>query len=133
MNPIKMRPVVYTYFEPVPELPQDDELSLIDVWKASWSAQGWQPIVLSPMTIADDGYYAYYDKLFTYPNVNAKKYEMACMLRWWWLRRVGGGLMVDYDVMNHGFKPDDLILEDSVLNLVRCPCAVYASVKGCGA
>jgi hypothetical protein len=40
------------------------------------------------------------------PSINPPGYDLACYKRWMAMVAFGGGLMVDYDVMNYGFTPE---------------------------
>lgn len=96
---------VYTYFLHI----NDAALPVIALWKESWSAHGWNPVVLGP----DDfkKYHSaeeYHKSISALPTINMPEYEHSCYHRWAVMQAVGGGLLVDYDVMNYGFKPADL-------------------------
>ncbi len=98
---------VFTYYDPVLDWEQA-QLPLIELWKKSWTAAGWQPAVLGwNEANATPEIHEYHTRILTLPTVNPIKYEMACYLRWLAIKNVNGGLMTDYDVMNYGFTPDD--------------------------
>lgn len=97
-------PPVFTYYE---ELNRPDEGRLIDLWCESWSAHGWNPIVLSEKDIPHfQRWKSYLKHVSTLPSVNPPGYDLACYKRWIALVARGGGLMTDYDVMNYGFTPE---------------------------
>lgn len=117
---------VYTYFLHI----NDAALPVIALWKESWSAHGWNPVVLGPDDFkkfpkAND----YHSAISKLPTINTPDYEHSCYHRWAAMAAIGGGLLVDYDVYNFGFKPSDLPeIQDSILILDRnAPCVVFGS------
>lgn len=120
-----MQNTVYTYHEEM----GSDLRSLLDFWADSWSRNGWTPKILGR---ADAEIHPLYESFLSHcqslPTVNSQEYEMACYLRWLAFSVVGGGLMVDSDVINHGYSPARMRSNNSVLILDagRVPCAVSA-------
>ena len=119
---------IYTYYEKVPQMREDSQLELIEIWKISWKKYGWNPVVL------DDSHFNCSDQQIDYlsnlPSVNPKLYEMACFLRWNALSNVGGGWMCDYDVVNCGFTPEDSLSFESLSILQgHVPCLVYGTTE----
>lgn len=112
---------VYTYHEPVEEM--QDQTGLIDLWKRSWEQHGWTPTILGEVhAAAHPEFEKYLEAVSRHPTVNPKNYELACYKRWLAMEQVGGGWMVDYDVINYGFKP---VNHDDRLTLHSgnwCPC-----------
>lgn len=98
---------VYTYYMPVPGLwPDETQRALIEVWKRSWAKQGWNPVVLCEADAARHPRYAEFKKKFwELPTIYGHDYCGACFMRWVATAVWGGGMMVDYDVMNYGFAP----------------------------
>jgi hypothetical protein len=97
---------VYTYYEPVPGLwtPESQE-KLLDIWAASWSLAGWTPIVLRETDARKHPRYdAFRKKFWELPTEYGHDYEGACFLRYAAVSAAGGGMMVDYDVINYGFN-----------------------------
>jgi len=96
--------VVYAYHELCDGF---DNQGVIDLWKESWSAWGWTPVILGPadaMRYASiEGYLRAVEKL---PTMNPPGYDLACYKRWVAMVVRGGGLLTDYDVMNYGFTPE---------------------------
>ena len=95
---------VYTYFDQDPTLTQFNDV--LNIWKDSWSKHGWEPVVL-PRRIA--GMHPLCAQVEMHigrlPTVNPKKYTINNFLRWLAMDVVGGGLHVDSDVVNYGYKP----------------------------
>jgi len=124
----KTLPRVYTYFSRVEVMDVKEQEWLIERWKQSWTAHGWQPEVL---TINDCEFKAgELDKLRAYPSQNPIEYELACWARWVAMR-YRGGLMTDYDVMNYGFTPEDVPKYNNCIRLFDgfVPCVVYGRQK----
>lgn len=126
-------PNVYTYFNPVPEMPHEQEHALIVLWQRSWRDSGFEPVVLTHLHAEAHPLFPEIDKLVrSFPTQNPKEYEVACWHRWLAFATVGGGLMTDYDVIARGFDPEFLVLPDNVTVLDRggVPCAVHATAEG---
>jgi hypothetical protein len=115
---------IYTYYDIVPQMLEDSQLELIEIWKESWIKNGWNPIVLNSSYLrCTENEIEYLNNL---PSVNPKAYEMACFLRWNSMISVGGGWMCDYDVINCGFTPEDSKNYESLSILQgHVPCLVY--------
>lgn len=98
---------IYTYFEPVDDIDESEQFSLIDLWKFSWRKAGWNPVVIRPTGFVFDR--PELDNLCTclgeLPSVNPRGYDQACFYRWVQMS-IHGGWMCDYDVMNNGFEPE---------------------------
>lgn len=128
---------VFCYFDEIPGIAPDR--LLLDLWRKSWEHFGWETQMLSKA-----------DALARNPEACAKimaseelrrgpcpeGYNLATHLRW---AAHPGGLIIDYDVINNGFRPQDMIAlwDDAAdhlgdvwmplfLNVVPCCCAVYA-------
>jgi hypothetical protein len=123
---------VFTYYDRPGKSVELDRI--VALWARSWSEQGWKPVVLDEETAklhAD--YPTLLRRIPHLPTVNAIDYETACYVRWLALAQAGGGLMVDFDVLNKGFPPDHLHPGSRhllVLGADRIPCAVYATPEG---
>jgi hypothetical protein len=104
-NPMSLP--VYTYYVDVPGLwPVDTQLSLIKVWERSWRRAGWEPVVLTETDAKQHPRFDFFNEHFaTKPTKYGEHYTVACFMRWLALANVGGGMMVDYDVINYGFEP----------------------------
>ena len=101
---------VFTYYSEIDDahygLKPSCESSLIQLWKASWSKHGWEPVVLTEKDAASHPKFeAFSARVYRHPTSNPREYERACFLRWLAMVQVGGGVMVDYDVMNYGLQP----------------------------
>lgn len=118
---------VYTYYQPIG---RPAELELIELWKENWTRQGWDPVILSVKDARLHHDFEWFDDLVRkLPSVNNPEYEVACYHRHLAMAALGGGLLVDYDVMNRAFKPAALNSFRgnglTILEPTRVPCAVH--------
>lgn len=96
-------------------------------------ANGWNPVVLDVGVASKHKDWVAFNagRIHGLPTRNPAAYERACWRRWLAFDVVGGGVMVDYDVMNVSLKPDDVILGPVlILDVHRVPCAVAADAHG---
>ena len=99
---------VFTFFDRT-ELDGAEQQAQIALWKAAWKSRGWNPVVLGPLDVMKHPKYeAFRAAVSAFPTVNPKTYELVCYLRWLALGYVGGGLMVDYDVIPGTLFPKDI-------------------------
>lgn len=103
---------VFTFFEDLTggikfqsnkkvHLTRQDHLQILRAWLRNWYANGWSPEILRLSDAATYPGYSWYQKRFsTFPTVNWRAYEMTCYLRWLAFAEKGGGVFVDYDIMN---------------------------------
>lgn len=122
---------VCTYFEEVPGIDPSSQHALLAMWTFKWKEQGWEARILGRKDAEQHPRFAELNARFeALPSVNPKGYDSACFRRYVAMAAVSGGLMVDYDVMPYGFRPEEqsstfsgkfpLILADHNL----CPCAM---------
>lgn len=96
--------VVHTYFQPVTGLHYPKKL--LDLWKESWESKGWTTKILSETdAMGHPGYKAFSDRISRYPTINKPGYERACYMRHMAMANIGGGILVDYDVINREAPP----------------------------
>jgi hypothetical protein len=102
-----MRANVYTYYMPVPGLwSEESQRRLLDVWARSWRKQGWTPIVLNEgVAKKHPRYREFKQSYWNLPTEYGHDYEGACFMRYVAVAAMGGGMLVDYDVINYSFKP----------------------------
>lgn len=102
-----MKPAVFTYYSHVPGLYDEaSQRALIDVWARSWKKAGWNPIVLSEKILRNNPPYpAFKKKILSHEYEYGADYTLSCALRWLAVAHMGGGMLVDYDVINYGFEP----------------------------
>jgi len=123
---------IYTYYENI-NFPYQNEL--IELWKISWSRQGYEPIVLN---LEDAKKHPYFNTLYKeiqsfaiqLGNHKINRYGMSCWLRWlaYATQTEERFYVSDYDVINVNFpitEPNDkLHLIDSA-----CPCFASGTPK----
>ncbi|MDD5198737.1 MAG: hypothetical protein PHC88_02960 [Terrimicrobiaceae bacterium] len=132
-RPADERPVVYTFCAPIHGKIPEHEAALVDLWRESWTANGWEAVVLDESSVAVDEEVA--RMLLAYralPSINRKKLDYYCYVRWLAVAQAGGGFMCDYDVVNYGFRPRPVgkmaLYERSVPCLVSGTAAEYERV-----
>ncbi|MGC1480315.1 MAG: hypothetical protein WA771_07415 [Chthoniobacterales bacterium] len=97
---------VFTFYSPVEGKRERDELALIDLWKQSWEALGWEPVVLGYESLDfDEELEEMARELKKLPSINKHNLDYWCYLRWIAVAQQGGGFMSDYDVINYSFEP----------------------------
>lgn len=127
------KPVIYTFYSTLVGKAQQDEMALLELWKESWQAMGWEPIVLDESDVRfDDEAMAMASAFTKLPSINKKNLDYCCYLRWLAVAQAGGGFMCDYDVINYGFVPRDAgeltLYERSVPCLVSGTAAEFMRV-----
>jgi len=97
----------YTYYVNVPGLWSDEsQRALIDVWQRSWRKAGWEPVVLTEDDARKHPRFDFFNEHFrSLPSEYGVDYTTACFMRWLAVAQAGGGLLLDYDVINYGFEP----------------------------
>lgn len=104
---------ITTYFEPHegwwgPAFLKDNE-ALLDLWKRSWREHGWEPTVT---TLKDAERHPKFEALSRaiqrFPTRSPAEAHRAGFLRWLTLPVAGGGWTSDIDVINYGFRPEDV-------------------------
>lgn len=124
---------IYTYYQKIEtsHLKPGDQSELIDLWKISWSRQGYEPIVLN---LQDAKRHPYFDTLNTemrriFNEITGKQitdYGMSCWFRWlaYAAQAEEKFYVSDYDAINLNFpirKPNDK------LHLMDEDCPFFAS------
>lgn len=98
---------VHTYFELLDA--NDGTEGLIELFTRSWERQGWQVRVLTRADVVHHpDYEQYLAAISRIPTANRPDFEIVCFLRYLAMLNVGGGLLVDMDVINYGYTPDML-------------------------
>jgi hypothetical protein len=120
-----------TYFNEVESL---HDPALLELWKASWAKFGWEPVVLTIKDAleTDPDMVERFQKsplLKSHPG-NPSGYVWACLVRWVaQLKIKEPSLLLDWDVICNGYKPEDAPKETNDFRPVflaggLCPCAV---------
>jgi hypothetical protein len=106
--------VVYTYSENLVGNEYEQE-KLLELWQESWRRRGWEPKIIGRAfaerhpRLSD-----FRARVRSFPTVNPRDYEDVCWLRWLAFAQVGGGLIVDADVINYSLRPESFDGEDLV-------------------
>jgi len=127
---IGRRPIIHTFFERIPlnerftGMTDEADDALLDFWKQTWFAAGWEPRVI---TLADAKKHEDYDSFSNQLNkINLDEFSRLSFFRWIAMSAVGGGFLVDYDAfpirdfVQEGLKShkpgDKFILYDNFLS-----------------
>lgn len=83
------------------------DAEVLGVWKAAWSAAGWNPRVLN---LSHAEAFPQYEEILAQinriPLGNNKEYDFLCYLRHFAMVSVGGGWMTDYDTIPVHINPE---------------------------
>ena len=94
------RPIVFTFYEHVSQLDEEQPRELLEVWTQSWYDAGWEPVVLTMGDAKRHPNYKYFQKVLNnhkqFRN-NRDRYNYYCFMRWVAISASGGGWLVDYD------------------------------------
>lgn len=126
---------VYTYYEHIDAINRDirrqsSQYDLIEICRKSWENNGWEFEVLSYNHAKQHPFYTEYSAIVSnFPSVNPSTYDYHCYMRWLAMAQIGGGLMIDYDVMNISLTTDDIFKQQTKLSIFQnhVPCVVYGS------
>lgn len=114
----------------------DDERKAFRVWEENWRKRGWSTKVLTPANAAQHPRFKEFLALHinAYPAENPEKYGVERWIRWFALAQDGGGLLVDFDVLNRAYPQANMPNGTDIVILAResKPCAVLATEKGAG-
>jgi len=119
---------IYTYYQKINQSPQNE---LIDLWKISWSRQGYEPIVLN---LEDAKKHSYFDTLNTemrriFKEITGRvisDYGMSCWFRWlaYATQKEENFYVSDYDAINVNFPITE---PNEKLHLMDSDCPFLAS------
>lgn len=132
-----MKPKIYSYYESIQTLPQEEQFARANWWKTSWEKNGWECVMLNRShATASHMNQKFMAKLMKmtfdlpmdyqhiFPNITAR------YSRWSALHAAGGGWMSDYDVFNIDFTPHDAVKFESTLNIVSGkPCYLFFATR----
>jgi len=127
---------IYSYYQSIPTISQDEEFACANLWKASWTHYGWEPVMLNRSHAqVSQRYNKMLQKLVgELRHVEALRNQfdfiVARFIRWCALHASGGGWMSDYDVLNVGFTPESAIkLQQPIVLSSSRPCLFYVSAE----
>lgn len=129
---------VYTYYDHVDQIFNDTNKThtqhdLINICQKSWIFNGWNMIILNSDTAKKHPLYSeYHNTVRGFPSINPEGYDYHCYMRWLAMAQVGGGVMIDYDVINYSLSPSNQIIfnpyEDKLtVYQQHVPCVVFGS------
>lgn len=96
---------VFTYFQSPGHVGANEQKAILTAWKEAWQSRGWNPVVLTFREASQNSMLAEFSKAVKkFPDV--KSLDM--WLRWLALETIGGGFLVDYDVVPARFTPAQL-------------------------
>jgi len=128
-----MKKKCYTYYEEIKTIDacakrKCTQKELLDLCKISWKKNGWDLIILDHSTAASHDFFPIYSSVVKkLPSINPKKYDYHCFIRWLAMAVVGGGLMIDYDVVNLGFENIEEYKEKIAIYQGHVPCVVQGT------
>lgn len=93
----------YTYYAAISQIDESEQQQQIELCRQSWQHHGWELVVLNSQHAEQHPWFELYSiAMQSLPTVNPREYDYHCFLRWLAMVIVGGGLLIDYDVMNMG-------------------------------
>ncbi len=96
---------VFTYFHAPGHIGADEQKAILSAWKEAWLSRGWNPVVLTFREASQNGKLAAFSEAVKkFPDVTT----LNPWLRWLALETIGGGFLVDYDVVPARFTPAQL-------------------------
>ena len=113
---------VYAYYENHwPDLQYEE---LVEIWKESWSRCGWTPKVIGiEEAKAHPDYERFCEAVLTMPYLHLPEYHALCFRRYLAMIVVGGGQLVDIDMVNYSYTPGLSPKFDHSLQAGCAPCA----------
>lgn len=126
---------VYTYYQQIDVINNDprrksSQNDLINICKKSWELNGWELHILSYDNAKEHPFYHEYSSIIKQlPSVNPESYDYHCYMRWLAMAQIGGGVMIDYDVVNMSLKSDEIFTQQHLLSIFQTnvPCVVHGS------
>jgi hypothetical protein len=120
---------VYTYYESVSDIDSYRiylQTDLIKLCSESWLKNGWELVVIGEKYARNHPFYQQYKEVvLSLPTVNPKPYDYHCFMRWLAMANIGGGIMIDYDVVNLGLNdPKFFSIDELKVYQAHIPCVV---------
>lgn len=129
---MKLCNTAVTYFTPIPELwAPDSQWNLIEVWRRSWRKAGWNTVVLQEADVESHPRFKFFNEQFeAKPTEYGIPYTKSCFLRWLGAAHYGElrGLdimLVDYDVINYGFEPQNVRPNEMTIFCDEPPATIF--------
>jgi len=100
-----MKKPIYGFYEPHLAFQQNEEFACANLWKTSWSQNGWEPTMLNATHSKAHKLHAQLVKKILEESKKGSPVFAPRYTRWCALSMAGGGWMSDYDTVNVGFTP----------------------------
>jgi hypothetical protein len=103
---------VYAYYQAIPTADQSEEFACANWWKTSWTANGWEPVMLNRSHAQGSTLYNKMQQKLAQSGISQQWLQAriawfhARFTRWCALHAAGGGWMSDYDVLNLRLTPE---------------------------
>jgi hypothetical protein len=103
---------IYAYYQSISTGDQSEEFACANWWKTSWTANGWEPVMLNRSHAQGSPLYnkvqaRIAQEIRENPELTAfAPWLNARFTRWCALHAARGGWMADYDVLNLGLAPE---------------------------
>lgn len=112
---------VCTYYDPCPEVNQEEEKITLSMWKLAWKNAGFNPVVLEEWDASKhDLYQTLKEKIRGLKCDGPKRVAFAKLYRWLAFSHEGSGLFTEYDVLPNSFMaPEDIPAPDGFIMLEK--------------
>jgi hypothetical protein len=118
-KPITARPTVFTFFQSLTANVTSEDQSILSLWQEGWKSRGFNPVIMRGVDAAKHEHYtAFMEAIQKLPSVIEKQIQINRFLRWLALDALGGGMMVEYDILPARLTPQ-IIGELSGFHLAR--------------
>jgi hypothetical protein len=131
---------INAYYHSIPASDQAEEFACANWWKTSWTANGWEPLMLNRSHAQASSFYGKLQQklaglaLSSQDLVARIAWHHTRFNRWCALHAAGGGWMSDYDVVNIDLTPVEAKkLMDKTILINEGPAYLfYVTKEHCG-
>lgn len=131
---------INAYYQSIPASDQPEEFACANWWKTSWTANGWEPVMLNRSHAQASSFYSKLQQKLAGLAMSSQElvarmpWHHARFTRWCALHAAGGGWMSDYDVLNIDLSPEEAKkVTDKTLLVNEGPAYLfYATKEHCG-
>jgi hypothetical protein len=127
----------FTYYHPCDGFPKVGQQPWVDAWVKNWAAAGFEPVVLSLNDVRrSQHWFAMQSALAGVARKSLSDLGRARIQRWVALEasmkgKPGVALITDYDVVNKGFTPEDVVAKGTAFyDRGHVPCVVSTDATG---
>lgn len=125
---------IYTYYNNIHQSEDEYQNILIELWKLSWKKNGFNPVVLTKESAVKHPSYLKYkrkvEKIHLFlTGREISQYGLSCFERWLAyasLNLENPFYVSDYDVINNGFKPQNLQINEKKISFLDTLCPSIA-------